>query len=163
MNPVRAYIGLGSNQGDPLLQLQDALRALAQLPQSQLIAASPVYRSRPQGPQDQPDFLNMAAALDTGLEPLDLLDQLQHIEQVQGRQRLRHWGPRTLDLDLILLDRQVIDLPRLQVPHPQLSQRDFVLQPLLDLDPSLTLPDGTALADLRQRCPDFGLTVLSQL
>ncbi|MDX1589167.1 MAG: 2-amino-4-hydroxy-6-hydroxymethyldihydropteridine diphosphokinase [Oleiphilaceae bacterium] len=160
MNRTTAYIGLGSNQGDPLVQLQDALQALAQLPRSELLAASPVYRSRPQGPQDQPDFLNLAAALATELTPLELLDRLQHIEQIQGRQRLRHWGPRTLDLDLLLFGHESIDHPRLQVPHPQLPQRDFVLQPLLDLAPQLTLPDGTPLSRLREQCPDHGLSPL---
>lgn len=160
MSRTTVYIGLGSNQSDPLLQLQDALQALAQLPHSELLGASPVYRSRPQGPQDQPDFFNMAAALATELPPLTLLDYLQHIEQTQGRQRLRHWGPRTLDLDLLLFGQQCIDHPRLQVPHPQLAQRDFVLQPLLDLDPQLSLPDATPLSRLREQCPDHGLALV---
>jgi len=155
-----AYIGLGSNQANPLSQLHLALEALAQLPQTTLDAASPVYRSRPVGPADQPDFLNMAARLHTGLSPLDLLDRMQGIEKAQGRVRTQHWGPRTLDLDLLLFNQETIEHPRLRVPHPEIRNRDFVLQPLLDIAPQLTLPDGQTLAALRQQCPDNGLTQL---
>ncbi|MDX1757628.1 MAG: 2-amino-4-hydroxy-6-hydroxymethyldihydropteridine diphosphokinase [Marinobacter sp.] len=151
---VRAYVGLGSNLANPLQQLAAAVTALATLPQSQLVAQSPFYRSAPVGPQDQPDFINGAVALETRLPALALLDQLQAIEQSQGRQRIEHWGPRTLDLDLLLYGKETITCDRLRVPHPELVNRDFVLQPLLDLDPALTLPDGRALADLRPLCPD---------
>ena len=156
----RVYVGLGSNIDDPLLQLHQALEGLGQLPQTTLAAASPLYRSRPVGPSDQPDFLNMAVQLDTALTPLALLDHLQQLEHAQGRQRTRHWGPRTLDLDILLWGDQSIDEPRLQVPHPQLPHRDFVLQPLLDLDPALCLPDGTTLQHLRAHCPNNHLEAL---
>lgn len=151
---VRAYIGLGSNLADPLQQLAAAVVALAALPQTQLKAQSPFYRSSPVGPQDQPDFINGAVELETRLPALVLLDELQAIEHNQGRQRIEHWGPRTLDLDLLLYGDTQIDEDRLQVPHPELPNRDFVLQPLLDLNPELTLPDGRKLAELRQHCPD---------
>lgn len=154
MTEVTAYIGLGSNLDDPLQQLAGAIASLASLPNTRLLAQSPFYASKPVGPQDQPDFVNGAVALRTGLTPLALLDQLQAIEQRHGRVRQQHWGPRTLDLDLLLYGQDVIDLPRLQVPHPQLPQRDFVLQPLLDLAPDLCLPDGTTLASLRSACAD---------
>jgi 2-amino-4-hydroxy-6-hydroxymethyldihydropteridine diphosphokinase len=124
-------------------------------------AQSPFYRSKPVGPQDQPDFVNGAALLDTRLEPLALLDHLQAIEQAHGRQRLKRWGPRTLDLDLLLYGSQTFEDERLTLPHPELSNRDFVLQPLLDLTPDLALPDGRTIASLRTACPDNNLTRLT--
>lgn len=155
-----AFIGLGSNQADPRVQLAQAVIRLSCLPQTELIAQSPFYRSRPVGPPDQPDFINGAVWLRTGLAPLNLLDELQAIEQAHGRQRLQHWGPRTLDLDLLIYGNEAICNPRLTVPHPQLPDRDFVLQPLLDLNPDMRLPDGSRVADLRARCPDNGLARL---
>jgi 2-amino-4-hydroxy-6-hydroxymethyldihydropteridine diphosphokinase len=160
MESVTAYIGLGSNLAEPLSQLATAITELAALPESRLLGQSPFYRSRPVGPQDQPDFVNGAVSLCTGLTAEELLDQLQAIEQSHGRERTRVWGPRTLDLDLLIFNSQVIDSPRLTVPHPQLPDRDFVLQPLLDLAPDLTLPDGRRIADLRAKCPDNDLQKL---
>ncbi|WP_148861555.1 2-amino-4-hydroxy-6-hydroxymethyldihydropteridine diphosphokinase [Marinobacter fonticola] len=157
MAETDVYIGLGSNLADPLSQLGRAVSALATLPQTRLVAQSPFYASRPVGPQDQPDFINGAVHLRTALLPLALLDALQAIEQAHHRERLRRWGPRTLDLDLLLYDNQVIDEERLSVPHPELVNRDFVLQPLMDLVPHLQLPDGRAIAQLREQCPDNNL------
>jgi 2-amino-4-hydroxy-6-hydroxymethyldihydropteridine diphosphokinase len=148
------FVGLGSNLADPSVQLAQAVIGLAALPDTELVAQSPFYCSRPVGPQNQPDFVNGAVWLRTGLRPLALLDHLQAIEQAHGRKRLQHWGPRTLDLDLLIYGREFIADARLTVPHPELPNRDFVLQPLLDLDPALTLPDDTRVADLRSRCPD---------
>ena len=157
----RCYIGLGSNQANPASQLRQALAALAALPASQLIACSRLYQSAPMGPPDQPDFINAVACVDTALTPLQLLDQLQAIEQRQGRERKgERWGPRSLDLDLLLYADQTIDLPRLQVPHYGLAQRDFVLRPLAELAPSLTLPDGRTIAGLLQQCPSHNLQPL---
>ncbi|TDT44590.1 2-amino-4-hydroxy-6-hydroxymethyldihydropteridine diphosphokinase [Halospina denitrificans] len=156
-----AWIGLGSNLDTPLQQLHLALEALNQIPDSWLLDASPVYQSRPVGPADQPDFLNMAAKLATDLEPLALLDELLAIEDTQGRVRNQVWGPRLIDLDLLIFGNQTLDEPRLKVPHPELANRDFVLQPLLDMDPDLTLPDGTALSQLREQCPDNHLSRLT--
>ena len=141
-----AFIGLGSNLGDSVALLSKARAALGSLPQSRLTGISPLYRSAPVGPQDQPDFLNAVARVDTRLDPSSLLVALQQIEQRAGRVRLRHWGERTLDLDILLYGNQRIDQPDLQVPHPRLHQRAFVLKPLLDIDAEITLPDGTALA-----------------
>ena len=149
-----AFIGLGSNLENPVAQLAGAIAELAALPDTQLVAQSPFYRSKPVGPQDQPDFINGCVWLQTSLDPLDLLDQLQAIEQAHGRERLQHWGPRTLDLDMLLFGDRVIDHPRLQVPHKELPNRDFVLRPLLDLQPQLTLPDGRRLTELLVQCPD---------
>ena len=147
---IRCYIGLGSNLADPSRQLEQAIAALKTLPQSRLSAFSSLYHSSPLGPADQPDYVNAVAMLDTRLAPLALLDALQAIEQQQGRVRGQHWGPRTLDLDLLLYGNERIEYPRLQVPHPQLSKRDFVLIPLAELAPELVLPDGRSI----QQCID---------
>ncbi|MBW7472341.1 2-amino-4-hydroxy-6-hydroxymethyldihydropteridine diphosphokinase [Marinobacter sp. M216] len=155
-----AFIGLGSNLEDPAAQLARAVTALATLPESVLVAQSPFYASRPVGPQDQPDFVNGVVWLRTSLTPHALLDHLQSIEQQHGRERLRHWGPRTLDLDLLIFGDQTLEDERLTVPHKELPNRDFVLQPLLDLNPDLTLPDGRSISALRQHCTDNRLRKL---
>lgn len=145
---VYAYIGLGSNLANPEGQLREALTALNQLNGSRLINVSPLYRSKPVGPQDQPDFINAVACLETQLDAHALLDQLQAIEQLHGRERLQHWGPRTLDLDILLYGEQTISTERLQVPHPYLTERSFVVIPLADIAPGLTLPQGQNIDDL---------------
>jgi 2-amino-4-hydroxy-6-hydroxymethyldihydropteridine diphosphokinase len=134
-----AYIGLGSNLASPIEQVRQALNELATLPLCRLVASSSLYASRPLGPQDQPDFINAVAALETRLSPLALLDQLQALEQQHRRRRQRHWGPRTLDLDLLLYGNEHINAPRLRVPHPQMASRAFVLAPLTEIAPSLNL------------------------
>lgn len=157
---VLAYVGLGSNLQDPAAQLARAVMELARIPETTLQAQSPFYASRPVGPQDQPDFVNGAVELRTSLPPHQLLDYLQGIEQAHGRERQRHWGPRTLDLDLLLYGNETIHDERLTVPHAELPNRDFALQPLLDLDPELSLPDGRRIDRLRGLCPDNGLRKL---
>lgn len=155
---VRAYIGLGSNLADPKLQLMKAIDALRGLPESRLTAISRLYRSRPMGPADQPDYVNAVAMLDTRLEPYALLDALQAIENEQGRVRgPQRWGPRTLDLDLLLYGAEVISSERLQVPHPGIAERSFVLYPLADIAPELVLPDGRSLQQLLKACSAEGL------
>lgn len=134
-----AYIGLGSNLDRPAQQVATALDELDALPLTRISVASPLYTSRPVGPQDQPDFVNAVAALETHLSPLALLDQLQALEQRHRRRRERHWGPRTLDLDVLLFNTTLIEHPRLQVPHPYMHERAFVLRPLLDIAPHLQL------------------------
>ena len=154
------YVGLGSNLKDPTAQLARAVMELSRLPQTSLQAQSPFYASRPVGPQDQPDFVNGAVKLSTSLSPHQLLDHLQAIELAHGRERLRHWGPRTLDLDVLLFGTEVISDERLTVPHAELENRDFALQPLLDLTPELQLPDGRRIVELRAQCPDNQLRKL---
>jgi 2-amino-4-hydroxy-6-hydroxymethyldihydropteridine diphosphokinase len=154
---VNAYIGLGSNLDNPKEHVKQALEDLKQLPQSQLLLASKLYLSKPVGPQDQDDFVNAVALLVTKLEPLALLDQLQAIEQRHRRVRERHWGPRTLDLDLLLFGDQYIENSRLTVPHAELANRDFVVGPMFELCPELILPSGTRLQELLQQCPIDGL------
>src|SRR5690606_35969778 len=137
---------LGSNLGDPAAQLQRAEAALAGSPESRLVAMSPYYRNPAIGPGEQPDYLNAVAALETSLAAPALLDWLQSIERHQGRVREPRRAPRPLDLDILLYGHQVVAPSRLQIPHPRLAERAFVLRPLSDLDPALVLPDGSALA-----------------
>ncbi|MCB1866296.1 MAG: 2-amino-4-hydroxy-6-hydroxymethyldihydropteridine diphosphokinase [Chromatiales bacterium] len=146
---TRAYVGLGANLGDPATRIGQAFNALAGTERTTLVARSPVYRSAPLGPPDQPDYLNAVAALDTALEPAALLDALFAIERAAGRDRRAgtRWGPRVLDLDLLLFGARVASDPKLTLPHPQMHRRDFVLQPLLDLAPDIVIPGrGPAVA-----------------
>lgn len=138
------YIGLGSNLGDSLQILSEAVHKLATLG---TVKVSQLYQNPPMGPQDQPNYLNAAVALETDLAPLALLDELQRFEQESGRVRLRHWGERTLDLDLLIYGEQHIQNERLTVPHVGVLERDFVLKPLLDLDENLQIK-GQPLKDL---------------
>jgi 2-amino-4-hydroxy-6-hydroxymethyldihydropteridine diphosphokinase len=159
----RVYLGLGSNLAEPLAQLRGALKALAALPQSQLVGTSSFYISDPLGPADQPRYVNAVAALDSELTPLQLLDALQAIELNQGRERKdERWGPRTLDLDILLFGDLMLDESRLRVPHYHMHARAFVLYPLAELAPDLRLPDGRALADLLATCPFEGLERLPE-
>ncbi len=144
-----AYIGLGSNLADPVVQIGRAFMALAGIPDSQLLLRSALYRSAPVGPPDQPDYINAAAALLTRLSPLDLLAQLQAIEKQQGRVRDgERWGARTLDLDLLAYGSEVIATPTLTVPHPRIVERNFVLLPLKDIAPELRIPGHATIAVL---------------
>ncbi len=154
----RIYIGLGSNLAEPVQQLRSALAALAALPHTQLLASSSLYASDPLGPADQPRYVNAVAMLDSTLQPHALLDALQRIEQEQGRTRkAERWGPRTLDLDILLFGNRILDDARLQVPHYHMHARPFVLYPLAELAPELRLPDGRALGELLAACPFVGL------
>ena len=153
----RVYIGMGSNLADPADQLRSAIQALAQLPDSRLIGVSAFYQSDSLLP-GQPRYTNAVAAIDSSLAPLDLLDALQAIELDQGRERQERWGPRTLDLDILLFGDRLIDEPRLKVPHYHMHARPFVLYPLAELAPaSLKLSDGRTLAQLLDDCPFIGL------
>lgn len=159
---ARAFIGLGSNLQDPAQQLQSALKALTSTEGVTHVAASPFYRSVAVGPGEQPDYVNAVAALQTYLSPLALLEALQTIEQSHGRVRgAQRWTARTLDLDLLLFDDAVIESERLTVPHPQMAERNFVLRPLWDLAPELTLPDGRPIAALLAMCGDEGIAPLA--
>jgi len=152
---ITAYIGLGSNLQDPLSQLQQAVGALRELPTTIQLTLSPLYRSAPLGPSDQPDYFNAVVALITELGPEALLDQLQMIEQHQGRLRTMRWGPRTVDLDILLYGDQVQATPRLIIPHPRLHERPFVLYPLWDVAPTLMVPGLGSLDSLLERCPSW--------
>ncbi|MGJ3492963.1 2-amino-4-hydroxy-6-hydroxymethyldihydropteridine pyrophosphokinase [Piscirickettsia salmonis] len=139
------FIALGSNLNSPLQQVQSAVKELAQHEDITLIQRSSWYLSKPLGPQDQPDFINGVISMTTELTPLALLDTLQTLEHAHGRARKQHWGPRTLDLDLLLYGRQIEQCERLILPHPQMLRRNFVLLPLYEIAPKLVLPGGTAL------------------
>lgn len=141
---ITTYIGLGSNLGDSRQILSEAIAKLKTLG---MVRVSRLYQSPPMGPQDQPNYLNAVAELNTDLAPLDLLDHLQRFEQEAGRVRLRRWGERTLDLDLLIYGNEKIQNERLTVPHIGILQRDFVVIPLLDLDADLQL-NGQPLKDL---------------
>ncbi|OOF47314.1 2-amino-4-hydroxy-6-hydroxymethyldihydropteridine diphosphokinase [Rodentibacter trehalosifermentans] len=145
---ITAYIALGSNLNTPIEQLNSALNAIENLPQTRLLAVSGFYQSKPLGPQDQPDYVNAVAKIETTLAPLPLLDELQRIEKAQGRVRLRRWGERTLDLDILLYSNEIIQSERLTVPHYDMNNREFVIVPLAEIAPDLMLPSGIKLAEL---------------
>lgn len=143
----RAFIALGANLDDPVAQVRAAGAALADLPQSKLLRISSLYRTAPVGIHGQPDFINAVAALETQLTPHDLLSALLALEARFGRRRDYHHAPRTLDLDLLLFDEQVIDSEQLSLPHPRMHLRAFVMAPLVEIAPSCTIPGrGSAAA-----------------
>ncbi|MEC5318966.1 2-amino-4-hydroxy-6-hydroxymethyldihydropteridine diphosphokinase [Brenneria populi subsp. brevivirga] len=157
---TRVYLALGSNLAQPLQQAHDALSALDSVPQTRLVRRSSFYRSRPLGPQDQPDYLNAVAELETALDAEHLLDHTQAIEREQGRVRkAQRWGPRTLDLDILLFGNQVIRSARLTVPHYDMKNREFMLYPLAEIAPELVFPDGTSLSDVLINVDRNGLTL----
>ncbi|AXB32330.1 2-amino-4-hydroxy-6-hydroxymethyldihydropteridine diphosphokinase [Vibrio campbellii] len=157
---ITAYIAVGSNLADPVSQAKQAIEALKTLPNSKFVQASSLYSSTPMGPQNQPDYINAVVAIKTNLTPLELLDCTQAIEQEQGRVRKEErWGPRTLDLDMILYGNEVIDSERLTVPHYGMREREFVLYPLAEIAPSLQLPDGTEVSSLLEQVDRNGLNI----
>jgi len=159
---TRACIGLGANLGDPKAQLDRAARLLHAHADIRCTATSPIYRSAPLGPPGQPDYLNAAVALETTLSPSALLAALQAIERSLGRLPGERWGPRVIDLDLLLYDQQLIDEPGLIVPHAEIARRNFVLTPLIDLlGAGFQLPGGEELDTLLTRCPGGRLARIS--
>ena len=146
---TRAYIALGSNLASPLTQVNAAIAALGAIPDSRIVAVSSFYRTPPLGPQDQPDYLNAAVALETTLAPEALLDHTQRIELERGRVRkAERWGPRTLDLDIMLFDDETVATSRLTVPHYDMKNRGFMLWPLFEIAPELHFPDGETLVSV---------------
>ncbi|QIR21612.1 2-amino-4-hydroxy-6-hydroxymethyldihydropteridine diphosphokinase [Enterobacter sp. SES19] len=144
-----AYIAIGSNLASPLEQVNAAVQALGEIPQSKIVAVSSFYRTPPLGPQDQPDYLNAAVVLETALDAETLLDNTQRIELQQGRVRkAERWGPRTLDLDIMLFGHETINTERLTVPHYDMKNRGFMLWPLYEVAPNLIFPDGTSLKSI---------------
>lgn len=143
-----AYIGLGSNLDGPERQIAGAIERLDALPGTRVTARSSLYRSAPLGPAGQPDFLNAAVTLRTALGIRDLLRRLKAIERERGREPGPRWGPRVIDLDLLVYDHVVIDEPGLVVPHPGIAQRNFVLLPLRDIAPDLEIPGLGRVADI---------------
>jgi 2-amino-4-hydroxy-6-hydroxymethyldihydropteridine diphosphokinase len=151
---TEVYIGIGSNLDNPLQQVRQAINELRQLADSEYIASSSLYRTSPMGPSEQPDYINAVSLLQTCLAPLDLLNELQAIENTHGRNRdVQRWGPRTLDLDILLYGEKIISDTRLCIPHPGLHERSFVLYPLQDINPDLVIPGYGPLAKLIEQCP----------
>jgi 2-amino-4-hydroxy-6-hydroxymethyldihydropteridine diphosphokinase len=141
-----AYIGVGSNQEDPVRQVRDALNELDRMPHSRVVKRSSLYRSAPVGHAAQPDFINAVARLETGLPAERLLAELQAIEARHGRRRSFTNAPRTLDLDVLLCGELSLDLPNLKIPHPRMRERAFVLRPLIEISPELRAPYESNLA-----------------
>jgi 2-amino-4-hydroxy-6-hydroxymethyldihydropteridine diphosphokinase len=157
-NAVVCYIGLGSNLDNPVEQVKQAINELSALDDSTLLTQSALYQSTPMGPQDQPDFINAVVKLETVFSAPALLMQLQVIEQQHDRVREQHWGSRTLDLDLLLYGNEAINTENLQVPHPGIPERGFVLYPLYEIAPDLEIPMGESgkesLKELVAKCED---------
>ena len=160
---VQVYIGLGSNLDNPEQQIASALQNLSEIKDSRLISDSGLFKSPPMGPQDQPDYLNAAALIETELNAELLLDQLQAIENQHGRVRTRHWGERTLDLDILLYGDEVVNTERLTVPHAGLAEREFVLYPLQKINPELNVPGKGNIMDLIEACPVSGIEYLGPI
>lgn len=159
----RAAIALGSNLGDSAAILRGALQSLKQIPDIKVEHYSHIYRTVAVGPP-QPDYLNACALISTRLWPGPLLDALLHIEAHFGRERRERWGPRHLDLDLLLYENWVLDHPGLQVPHPRMRERAFVLVPLAEIAPTWIDPvSGWAIADLLQTVDPHGVTPLEPM
>lgn len=159
---TRAYIGLGSNLEDPRAQVERAINSIEKIPDTSLINVSSWYQSTAVGPGDQPDYINGAVSVDTYLPPESLLSALQTIEAAQGRVRNERWAARTLDLDLLLYGDIIVSTDRLQVPHPRLQERNFVLYPLAELAPRLALPSGDTLQSLVESIGTEGLSKLER-
>jgi 2-amino-4-hydroxy-6-hydroxymethyldihydropteridine diphosphokinase len=147
--PVRAFLGLGSNMGDRLANLQHAVDLLAARDGIDVRASSRVYETDPVGGPPQPEYLNAVIAVETSLDPYGLLGACRDAEDALGRERLERWGPRTVDVDILTFGDQDIDQPDLIVPHPRMHDRGFVLVPLLELDADPRLPGGRRVATLR--------------
>lgn len=153
-----AYVGLGSNLDGPEAQVQRAMAALAELPETRCVACSSLYRSKPLGPVAQPEFVNAAAGLLTQLGPGELLAALKSLEERLGRERpVVRWGPRRIDLDLLVYGDVRIDEPELTVPHPGIAERPFVLAPLAELAPDLDVPGAGCVGALLERIGTAGL------
>ena len=154
-NASIAYIGIGSNLEDPLQQVQRSIEDLDTLPRTRCISHSSLYQSKAllaEGAEDQPDYINAVAKLETGLDPWTLLKELQHLEALSGRIRSERWASRTLDLDILLYDDRIIDSPDLMIPHPGLYERNFVLYPLAEIATDLVIPGIGEIGGLLARC-----------
>ncbi len=158
---IRAYIGLGSNLEDPVAQIKEALEELDAIPDTVLVEKSSLYSCKPMGPEDQPDYVNAVAGLDTLLSPEELLETLIEIEDGQGRKRDgEKWGPRIIDLDLLLYGKKKIKTDTLVVPHPGMHERDFVMYPLAEIAGNITIPGKGLMSKRYAACEKHGLKKL---
>lgn len=143
-----AFLGLGANLDDPARQIAEALEQIQDIPSVELLQCSKFYASKPLGPQDQPDYVNAVCQIAVSLSPQELLAQCQQIEQQLGRVKKRHWGERTIDVDILLYDDLQLHSDLLTIPHAQMHLRDFVLVPLAEIAPQLQIPDIGSVEDL---------------
>ena len=164
-NKSIVYIGLGSNLENPPEQMRKAMRALAELPRTRLVTDSGLFLSKPMTADatPQPDYYNAVAKIETELSAHELLDHLQHIELAQHRVRRQHWGPRSIDMDILMFDDLQMNDERLTLPHPGMLQRDFVLYPLQQIDDALEIPGHGMLSELIKHCPQNGLCYLGTI
>lgn len=158
-----AYIGMGSNLGDPISQLNQGIDTLKGLSLTSVITISSFYKSNPIGPQNQPIYINAVAKIDTGLSAYDLLDSLQDIESRQKRVRKRRWGPRTLDMDILLYGKEIIADERLYIPHIEMHKRGFVLLPLYEIEQDIEIPDIGAVSTLLEQIYTSDMEKLPQI
>ena len=158
MKNIEAYIGLGSNLENPAHQIKTAIEELDQKQHTQVLAVSSFYQSPPMGPSDQPDYINAAVKIQTWLSPFQLLELTQSIERSHGRVPTETWGPRVIDLDILLYGRLSLHTDSLIIPHVGIKNRDFVLKPLLDLEPQLQLPCGSKVELLFSTLRNVNLT-----
>jgi 2-amino-4-hydroxy-6-hydroxymethyldihydropteridine diphosphokinase len=154
---MQAFIGLGSNLAEPVEQVLTAIDNIKKITATSLVKQSSLYKSPPMGPQDQPDYINAVVEIDTALSAHDLLKQLQQIELKQGRVRKRHWGERTIDLDILTYGQQVIDDEILKVPHPGVAQRAFVIYPLAEIAADLHIEVMGKASQLAANCEPEGI------
>jgi 2-amino-4-hydroxy-6-hydroxymethyldihydropteridine diphosphokinase len=156
-----AYVAIGSNLGSPRERVLEAMERLGVLGAPDSLLRSPLYISRPMGPQDQPDFINAAAGFLTQQSPQELLAMLLDIERSMGRKRGERWGPRVIDLDLVWMVDAPVDEAGLKVPHPGVSIRNFVLYPLADIAPTITIPGVGTVLDLKRSVGGDGISILA--
>lgn len=155
-----AYVALGSNLGDPIAQIEQAILSLSQIPQTVLRARSSLYRTPPWGKTDQPAFVNAVVKIETSCSPHALFEYLQAIEKSQKKKKIEKWGPRTIDCDLILYGNEVMESAELTLPHPRMFVRGFVLIPLAEIAPALIFPMGKSITDLLVQCDCAGIEKL---
>jgi 2-amino-4-hydroxy-6-hydroxymethyldihydropteridine diphosphokinase len=153
-------VAIGSNLNDPPARVREAFEHLAALPATRLVLRSRLYATRPMGPQDQPNFVNAAAGLLTQSSARELLGGLLAIEAAMGRRRQERWGPRVIDLDLLWMPGEAVDEPGLTLPHPGVSTRNFVLYPLADIAPTLSIPGHGTVLELLQKSGDSDISVM---
>jgi len=142
------YIGLGSNMESPKQQIRSAIKSIEGIVSTQVLRVSSLYKSKPFGPQNQDDYINAVAEIDTNLTPLELLECMQNIENQQGRIRKEHWGPRTIDLDILMFGDEIIKDNKLTIPHLEIENRSFVLAPLIEIDSNCLIPGKGMARDL---------------
>ena len=160
---MEAVVALGSNLEDPIKQVKKAIQEISDIEKTSVVSASSLYITKPVGPQDQPFFINAVAVIETALSSENLLNKLQEVEQAHRRVRKQHWGPRTLDLDILFYGNEFINTRRLIVPHPEFKNRVFTIIPLLELKPDYQMPDGTSVKTLVSFLPQEDLKLMKKI